>query len=774
MTVIRKAKAVMQELHAICGENSWATCCQAAQVLQQQLMDVTAVSIAAQTGSPGTCILAGAYGPGAEWQQHQVFMSGAHWSACACLQHGKPHLYRTGSPEAAATAVADEVWPQDWAYLHKEHGLSTFLAVRIADAHGRPLGVLCLASTATDAYQEEWWEPLLSMVCTSLASLLKSPVMAGLAELAGCLVDTREEFSTLAKAFIQGSAALVEAVTNVRVEVKLGLLSPDAQHVLMLYMTHQEPSGATMSFSQGSVGLFDEESSSLQCGTSSSGGWRPLLTTRVSAADSMLSTAVQIEGACFLCDTAAAFTEGAIPPADDMFTGSQEPVRSIVVIPLLGSSSAFGGVYVTHNEPSSFAESKATIVEVSSLLQSLLLQGLVAPPQDWEVLVQQDWEVLVQQGHVSSSQCIAQPRRLSGCGSGSYSGSLSKSQQSFSGNMLQMLQAEVKQYGKRSSGSKHGDDYITDLQLIRLLGRGGFANVYEARWQGCQTAVKVMYVPQRLRSLMKAAMEMAMTEALSHPNIVRTFACLSDLVEEAGCRESSAPTPSSIRYRRLRAGEVDDEFESVTTCNLIVMELCRMGNLRQALNKGLLHKQVGPGRLTVRIELLLLVLLDIARALEHLHTLNIMHCDVKSSNIFLQHTSGGKGFVCKLADFGLAKLIGEDRMCLTNHSVSGTITNLAPERMLGDKITLAADVFAFGLLMYTVFTGQEPYTGMTPADIVSKVCEGFRPPLPAGMPAAYAEVLNCCWAHEPAMRPRIDLVVQQLQVLLLQARTARQ
>lgn len=78
-------------------------------------------------------------------------------------------------------------------------------------------------------------------------------------------------------------------------------------------------------------------------------------------------------------------------------------------------------------------------------------------------------------------------------------------------------------------------------------------------------------------------------------------------IPSPGCRESSAPTPSSICYRRLRAGEVDDEFESVTTCNLIVMELCRMGNLRQALNKGLLHKQVGPGRLTVRMELLLLV-----------------------------------------------------------------------------------------------------------------------------------------------------------------------
>jgi hypothetical protein len=55
---------------------------------------------------------------------------------------------------------------QDWAYLHREHGLSTFLAVRIADAHGRPLGVLCLATTATNAYQEEWWvQSAVSSMC---------------------------------------------------------------------------------------------------------------------------------------------------------------------------------------------------------------------------------------------------------------------------------------------------------------------------------------------------------------------------------------------------------------------------------------------------------------------------------------------------------------------------------------------------------------------------------------------------------------------------------
>jgi hypothetical protein len=48
-----------------------------------------------------------------------------------------------------------------------------------------------------------------------------------------------------------------------------------------------------------------------------------------------------------------------------------------------------------------------------------------------------------------------------------------------------------------------------------------------------------------------------------------------------------------------------------------------------------------------------------------------------------------------------------------------------------------------------------------------RVCEGFRPSLPAGMPQGFAELLSCCWAHEPALRPGIGLVVQQLQVSVI-------
>jgi hypothetical protein len=52
------------------------------------------------------------------------------------------------------------------------------------------------------------------MVCTSLATLLKSPVMAGLADLAGCLVDTREDLPMLAKAFIQVGFGVLQSVAR--------------------------------------------------------------------------------------------------------------------------------------------------------------------------------------------------------------------------------------------------------------------------------------------------------------------------------------------------------------------------------------------------------------------------------------------------------------------------------------------------------------------------------------------------------------------------------
>jgi serine/threonine protein kinase len=73
------------------------------------------------------------------------------------------------------------------------------------------------------------------------------------------------------------------------------------------------------------------------------------------------------------------------------------------------------------------------------------------------------------------------------------------------------------------------------------------------------------------------------------------------------------------------------------------------------------------------------VLLQVAHSVLHLHTLKLLHCDIKPENVLLKSDSGNPlGFATKLSDFGLAKLLRENYYIL-NRSGSGTVTHLAPE-----------------------------------------------------------------------------------------------
>ena len=73
------------------------------------------------------------------------------------------------------------------------------------------------------------------------------------------------------------------------------------------------------------------------------------------------------------------------------------------------------------------------------------------------------------------------------------------------------------------------------------------------------------------------------------------------------------------------------------------------------------------------------MLIEVAQAIQHLHSLKLIHCDIKPENVLLK-SDGSKpiGFVTKLSDFGLAKLLRENYY-IVNRSGSGTVTHLAPE-----------------------------------------------------------------------------------------------
>jgi serine/threonine protein kinase len=73
------------------------------------------------------------------------------------------------------------------------------------------------------------------------------------------------------------------------------------------------------------------------------------------------------------------------------------------------------------------------------------------------------------------------------------------------------------------------------------------------------------------------------------------------------------------------------------------------------------------------------VLLDVAHAVQHLHSIRIIHCDIKPENVLLKSdASHPLGFTTKLSDFGLAKMLRENYYII-NRSGSGTISHLAPE-----------------------------------------------------------------------------------------------
>ncbi|KAF6252595.1 kinase-like domain-containing protein [Scenedesmus sp. NREL 46B-D3] len=206
------------------------------------------------------------------------------------------------------------------------------------------------------------------------------------------------------------------------------------------------------------------------------------------------------------------------------------------------------------------------------------------------------------------------------------------------------------------------------------------------------------------------------------------------------------------------------------------MEFCEGGTLASAVRTGLLHeKDVLNGRTVVRVSMwkLLSILLDVARSLEHVHRMSLLHCDLKPDNVLITTSPDSTlGLVAKLADLGersgrLVKMMTNDRMYIRNKSVSGTITHLAPERFAtGSRLTPAVDIYAFGMLMYEAYTRQRPFPNLHPASILQTVARGDRPEFPTGTPPPYRALAEACWAQEAEQRPRASDAVQQLQDML--------
>ena len=254
-------------------------------------------------------------------------------------------------------------------------------------------------------------------------------------------------------------------------------------------------------------------------------------------------------------------------------------------------------------------------------------------------------------------------------------------------------------------------------EIVALLGAGGMGEVYRARDTRLGRDVAIKVLPAEFAAdaerLKRFEREAKATAALSHPNILD--------VHDVGT------------------------FEGVP---YLVEELLEGESLKDRIGRGSVPVREAVG-----------IAVQVAHGLAVAHGKSIVHRDLKPENIFVT-----KDGVVKILDFGLAKLvegvpIGEaDTLTHAPTGVTefgrvlGTVAYMAPEQARGMAVDQRADIFAFGVVLYEMVTGEHPFRGETATDTVAAILKEEPAPLPASAPAQLAAVLEKCLAKEPERR----------------------
>ena len=113
----------------------------------------------------------------------------------------------------------------------------------------------------------------------------------------------------------------------------------------------------------------------------------------------------------------------------------------------------------------------------------------------------------------------------------------------------------------------------------------------------------------------------------------------------------------------------------------------------------------------------------LADALQHAHSRNIIHCDIKPQNILIDNYLNPK-----ITDFGIAKMISNQTTVYTA-AVMGSVHYISPEQAVGGKITASSDVYSLGVVLFEMLTGQVPFTGNTAVSVAMMHAEKPVPSL---------------------------------------------
>jgi len=162
-----------------------------------------------------------------------------------------------------------------------------------------------------------------------------------------------------------------------------------------------------------------------------------------------------------------------------------------------------------------------------------------------------------------------------------------------------------------------------------------------------------------------------------------------------------------------------------------------------------LHKQIA-------------VTTQVCDAMAYLHSIRIVHRDLKSQNVIYQEAAG----VCKLCDFGLARLMPPRVIELdpSQLGTGGTPAYQGPEVLKRHAIGFRVDVYGFGIMIWEMFTHSLPWSDCTLEQMTHKVAvANQRPPIPKGMHVELSSLMQRCWESDPANRPDFSNILPVLE-----------
>ncbi|XP_062187799.1 uncharacterized protein LOC133891104 isoform X2 [Phragmites australis] len=276
-----------------------------------------------------------------------------------------------------------------------------------------------------------------------------------------------------------------------------------------------------------------------------------------------------------------------------------------------------------------------------------------------------------------------------------------------------------------------------DLEELRELGSGTFGTVYHGKWRGSDVAIKRIKkscFTGRSSELERLAHEFwreaEILSKLHHPNVVAFYGVVKDGPGGTLATVTEFMVNGSLRHVLQRKDKYLDRRKR------------------------------------------LIIAMDAAFGLEYLHSKNIVHFDLKCDNLLVNLKDQSRP-ICKVGDFGLSKI---KRNTLVSGGVRGTLPWMAPELLNGssNKVSEKVDVFSFGIVMWEILTGEEPYANMHYGAIIGGIVNNtLRPPVPASCDPEWRRLMEQCWAPDPAHRPAFTEIAGRLRSMSVAANQAK-